>query len=140
MIEGIYDNNQRVVIDDANNAIGVIFAEFMRDYTLLCLVNVKTTFVYDNYTFLSSRGESVVDYILAPLINLSQCVSCKAQTVNDQHDLLRLSLMEIDPNRQTTQLLQQTLNVTLLINVTLCVAHQTIHLPQVQMQCKFYCA
>ena len=52
MIEGIYDNNQRVVIDDANNAIGVIFVEFMRDYTLLCLVNVRITFVYDNYTFL----------------------------------------------------------------------------------------
>ena len=65
---------------------------FLRDLQL-CTVNGGITPEYDNYTFLSSRGKSLVDYIMTPLINLAQCISCKVQTVHDlidQHDLVGL--------------------------------------------------
>ena len=92
VIEGIADIIKRIVIDYVKNPRGYVFVDFLRDLQL-CTVNGGITPEYDYYTFLSSRGKSLVDYILTPLINLAQCISCKVQTVHDlidQHDLVGL--------------------------------------------------
>ena len=49
----------------------------------MCVTNGRITPEYDNFTSISSRGKSVVDYILTPYDCLDKCVKCEVDLPNE---------------------------------------------------------
>ena len=49
----------------------------------LCIVNGRVTLQYDGPTSISSKGKSVVDYILVSQNYLPNCIPCSVSTMND---------------------------------------------------------
>ena len=63
IIHNIDSVAQRVVLDQTKNPRGDVFTDFLKDMQL-CVVNGRVTTQNDNFTFVSTRGRSVVDYIV----------------------------------------------------------------------------
>ena len=65
IINDVDDLPDRKIIDNVKNSHGDVLLEFLRD-TQTCILNGRLTADFDNYTSLSTRGKSVVDYIITP--------------------------------------------------------------------------
>ena len=76
----------------------------------LCVVNGRISPEFDNFTCISTKGKSVVDYFIVPHMNLINCVKCTVHTVKDiidpayhgnvslpDHSLLELVYIPRDP-------------------------------------------
>ncbi len=72
----------RVVLDKTENNHGKALREFLLD-AKCCVVNSRVTPQYDNYTFVSTRGTSVVDYFISPHDCLNQIQSCYVDLCSD---------------------------------------------------------
>ena len=81
-VEGIDDYNPRIVIDKTKNSHGDTFIEFVKDGNL-AVINGRINPENDNYTFVSNRGTSVVDYFLTPYDCLDFCNNFKVDLVSD---------------------------------------------------------
>ena len=57
---------ERLAIDISKNSHGSSFLEFLKE-AKLCVLNGRVTKEFDNFTFSSTRGNSVVDYFIVPL-------------------------------------------------------------------------
>ncbi len=66
----------RKVIDHTENNHGKALKEFLID-AKCCAVNGRVTNELDNYTFVSTRGTSVVDYFITPHDCLNDIVECR---------------------------------------------------------------
>ena len=77
-IENIDDISVRSSRDGVVNNYRRDFIDFIKD-SKLCILNWRITHEYDDYTCVSSRGRSVVDYILSPQLSLKSCKLCKVQ-------------------------------------------------------------
>ena len=81
-IKNIDDISVRSSRDGVVNNYGRDFIDFIKD-TKLCILNGRITPEYDDFTCVSSRGRSVVDYILSPQLSLKSCKLCKVQPVKE---------------------------------------------------------
>ena len=68
--------------DKSKNAHGEVFLNFLRDNRAVIL-NGRITPECNNYTFVSTRGNSVPDYMFCPLDHLRQCSQSKIMLVSD---------------------------------------------------------
>jgi hypothetical protein len=71
-IPDIDDVPPRTVLDKATNEHGDALCEFLIDCKM-CIVNGCITLALDNWTYVSTKGKSVVDYMIIPSDTLSQC-------------------------------------------------------------------
>ena len=78
IINDVDDLPDRKIIDNVKNSNGDVLLEFLRD-TPTCILNVRLTADFDNYTSLST----VVDYIITPHDCFTCCKSLKVDLVND---------------------------------------------------------
>ena len=69
-------------LDNKKNSHGDCFLTFLRDNRALIL-NGRVTPQYNNFTFISTRGSSVPDYIFCPVDNLHCCVSMRTLLIQD---------------------------------------------------------
>ena len=88
IIEGLDDLDlpDRKVLNATKNAL----LEFMRDMKL-CILNGRLDPNRDNFTFHSTRGQSVVDYFLVPHDCISHCRHMNVQLTNTMIDNYNLS-------------------------------------------------
>ena len=63
-IEGVDNLPERNVVDYQHNSYGTIFCDFLIDVNC-CILNGRNM-VHNDYTFVSTRGCSVVDYCITP--------------------------------------------------------------------------
>ena len=84
-IETIDEIPVRSVIDFDKNYYGDRLIEFLKD-SKFCMLNGPLTSDLNNFTFVSTRGLSVVDYILVPHVTLKSCkyfrVDCMSDILN----------------------------------------------------------
>ena len=74
VIHNIDNVAQRVVLDEIKNPRGDVFTDFLKDMQL-CVINGRVTPQNDNFTFVSTHGRSVVDYIVTHHDCLEYCIS-----------------------------------------------------------------
>ena len=81
-IPGVDDISSRTVIDSHKNNHGNTLIDFLKDIKM-CLINGRITPNFDDFTCISSKGRSVVDYF----ITFHECLkfgkSLVVSTVND---------------------------------------------------------
>ena len=68
--------------DKVKNAHGDLFLTFLKDNRAVIL-NGRITPYLNNYTFVSTRGLSVPDYIFCPLDHMTYCKKMETILVND---------------------------------------------------------
>ena len=90
IINDVDDLPDRKIIDNVKNSHGDVLLEFLRD-TQNCILNGRLTADFDNYTSLSTRGKSVVDYIITPYDCFTCCKSLKVDLLNDIIDSYKLT-------------------------------------------------
>ncbi len=73
LIETYVEDNirERIIIDKVRNSQGIAFFDFLSDIRF-CVLNGR--FENDNFTCISERGSSVVDYVAVPYNSLDSCV------------------------------------------------------------------
>ena len=69
-------------MDATTNNHGKALSEFLLD-AKCCLVNGRVTPEYDNFTFISTRGRSIVDYFFTPHECLQQIECFQVDTCSD---------------------------------------------------------
>ena len=74
--------SDRISIDITRSGHCDMFLEFLKD-SKLCVINGRVTPERDNYTCVSGRGKSVVDYIITPHDCLGECSECEVELTND---------------------------------------------------------
>ena len=94
--------SNRVNIDDTKSGHYEEMIDFLLD-SKFCVVNGRVTKEYDNYTCVSSRGSSVVDYMLVPHSTLEKCDSFKVHLVKDLIDP-RINTVESLPGHSVLEL------------------------------------
>jgi len=78
-VEGIDDLPDRLVIDFGHNTYGRLLCDFLING---CILNGRS-YTQNNFTFISSRGSSVVDYCLVQYEQLHYFTNFKVNTAND---------------------------------------------------------
>ena len=77
------DNLQpRVILDNTENNHGKALREFLLD-SKCCILKSRVTPQHDNFTFVSTRGISVVDYVITPHDCLKQVSKCNVDLCSD---------------------------------------------------------
>ena len=66
----------RINIDDVKKSHGDAFIDFLRESSY-CVLNGRCNQTADNFTFITNRGKSVVDYIFIPQHNLNNIIDFK---------------------------------------------------------------
>ncbi|CAC5412866.1 unnamed protein product [Mytilus coruscus] len=79
-IKGVYDVQIRDVIDDVLNRNGEMLIEFLVDCNL-CMLNGRIG--KQNYTNISWKGKSVVDYILTPHNQINDIIDFQVHTMSN---------------------------------------------------------
>jgi hypothetical protein len=92
VIEGIDNLLPRKPFDLTKNTSGETFIDFVKDIKF-CIVNGRVSPENDNFTFISSRGTSVVDYIITPIECINTCNSMYVLAINDLIDEFNLYTM-----------------------------------------------
>ena len=72
----------RVPLDTVRNSFGDALIEFLKD-AKMCVLNGRGDPKLDNYTFISPRGKSVVDYMVTPYSQLTSVSNFHVQSVSE---------------------------------------------------------
>ena len=75
-------SQNRHPVDTVRNKYGDYLIEFLRD-SGMCVMNSRVNPENDNYTCISRRGRSVVDYMIIPRASLDNASKCSVKTVSD---------------------------------------------------------
>ena len=98
MIEGVDDVPLRDVLDDVLNNYGDIFHAHLTDCNM-CILNGRCGDVKDNqYTHISKKGKSVVDYVWVPYEQLHYWESFQVLTVSDIIDTYNMHIPASQPD------------------------------------------
>ena len=89
----------RNVIDDIRNTQGGEFVEFLQEMNM-CVLNGR--FVDDNFTCISTKGRSVVDYICVMNDQFTMFKSFRVFTVSEMIDKYALTPLVSDRSRPLT--------------------------------------
>ena len=79
-IEGVDNVQKRHVIDDVSNRNGDLPIEFLVDCNM-CMLNGRTG--SHDFTNISSKGKSVVDYVLTPYEQICDVVDFRVHAMSD---------------------------------------------------------
>ena len=85
IIETVDNIPPRKPLDTGKNAHGEALLDFLKDSNT-CVLNGRLNPENDNYTYFTSRGSSVVDYVIVPHVSLSDCVHFEVLPVTDITD------------------------------------------------------
>ncbi len=85
-VPSVDDICERKVLDKSKNKHGQEMLDFLIE-SKFCVCNGRVTPEYDDYTFIHTRGKSVIDYICVPIDCLTQCCEFKVQTARDMVNL-----------------------------------------------------
>ncbi|VDH96384.1 Hypothetical predicted protein [Mytilus galloprovincialis] len=80
-IPGVDDIIERDVIDYVSNAYGEILCDFLINSNC-CILNGRNT-KRNNYTYVSTRGSSVVDYCIVPYENVCRFTDFEVSTMSE---------------------------------------------------------
>ena len=80
---------KRKNINQSNNNHGDLLIEFLKD-AKMCLLNGRLSPHMDNFTCISNKGRSVVDYLCTPYECLRFCDMCKVTTPSEAIDKFNL--------------------------------------------------
>ena len=83
------DIHQRIPIDNVCNQFGDNLIEFLSDSNS-CVLNGRFDSGKDNYTYVSARGRSVVDYVIVPASHLQYVSVFSVMTVTEAIDAYEL--------------------------------------------------
>ena len=72
----------RTNVDDVKNSHGDSFITFLKD-TRSVILNGRVTPEFNNFTFVTSRGASVPDYMICPIENLNNCDEFRVLLMRD---------------------------------------------------------
>lgn len=72
----------RACLDETSNKYGGHLIEFLEDISA-CVLNGRLNAVDNNYTYVTTRGKSVVDYIICPLSQLSSVLNFEVKLMSD---------------------------------------------------------
>jgi hypothetical protein len=99
-IPGVDDNiGDRKNLDKSKNKHGQEMIDFLIE-SKMCVCNGRVTPEYDNYTFIHTRGKSVIDYMCVPNDCLDKCLEFKVNTARDMVNLYcNIEDEEIDLSR-----------------------------------------
>ena len=86
----------RKVLDETKNSQGEEFIEFLQEMSI-CVLNGR--FQNDNYTCISRKGKSVVDYLCVPHDHLHMCKGFAVHTMSDTIDQFDLAELISDLSR-----------------------------------------
>ena len=81
-VDGLDNIKERNVLDETVNTHGRTFIDFLND-AKMCVLNGRGNPVYENYTFISTLGRSVVDYFFVPHDNVKYCQNFKVIPISD---------------------------------------------------------
>ena len=81
-IEDIDVAENRQVLEKVKGGHYECVIEFLKD-SKLCILNGRVTPTDDNYTCISEKGKSVVDYIVTPYENVINCDTCCVELTSD---------------------------------------------------------
>ena len=77
------DNVQpRSILDHSRNKHGQELINFLLESNM-CVCNGRITPQFDNYTYVHTRGKSIIDYIIVPVDAVKQCIKFEVKTVRD---------------------------------------------------------
>ena len=89
-IERIVECSPRQILDKNVNKHGESFLEFLKNANSI-VVNGRITPEYNDYTSVTVKGKSVVDYIAVPIDSIEYCKKFKVLQTTDLIDKLNLS-------------------------------------------------
>ena len=92
VIEGVDNIPLRRNLDDTLQGHGEELLNFIKD-NRLCMLNGRFMSEYDNFTYISDKGKSVVDYIITPQDCFVKCVNFEVLTMNEL--LQKFNLMDM---------------------------------------------
>ena len=72
----------RKILDRSKNKHGQEMLSFLSE-AAMCVCNGRVTPEFDNYTFIHTRGKSVIDYVAVPFDFIKQCIEFKVNTARD---------------------------------------------------------
>ena len=70
------------LLDTAKNKHGYELLNFLVE-TNTCVCNGRVTPQLNNYTYIHTRGKSVIDYIIIPVDAIKQCIEFQVKNVRD---------------------------------------------------------
>ena len=73
--------SNRNAIDFTINKHGEAFLDYLKESRMV-ITNGRINGI-DNFTSISTKGKSVVDYVAVPIDNLDQCIACNVRPVSD---------------------------------------------------------
>ena len=88
-IEDVDELPPRIVLDKVVNNHGELFIDFLRDIKM-CVLNGRFQSTKDDFTCISTRGKSVVDYFAVPHECLRFCKDIFVNSVHSEIDRLKL--------------------------------------------------
>ncbi len=91
-VEGIDIVPKRTLSDNIVHGHGELLIDFMQD-AKLCILNGRISPEIDNYTCISPRGASVVDYIITPHDVYYKCPTLNIYIMTELMDKCNLSLL-----------------------------------------------
>ena len=80
------DIGERIILDKTKNRHGQEMFDFLTE-SKMCVCNGRVTPEHNSYTFVHTRGRSVIDYVCVPIDCLNQFLQFK---VNAARDMLNL--------------------------------------------------
>jgi hypothetical protein len=81
-VMGVDDIPVRMAIDHVSNQHGNALLEFLQE-SKMCVLNGRVQPENDNFTCVSARGSSVVDYVIVPHRSLKYCTQFHVRLAND---------------------------------------------------------
>ncbi|VDI50696.1 Hypothetical predicted protein [Mytilus galloprovincialis] len=99
-IEGVDEIPSRETIDQGSNANGDLLIDFLVDCNI-CMINGRKG--KQDFTCISKRGKSVVDYIFTTHENLNSCIDFNVKTMSDITDSLDLQECSQIPDHSVLQ-------------------------------------
>ena len=91
---GIDDVKERVILDDVKAShYGEALVDFLKDVKM-CTLNGRFSSANDNFTCISPRGKSVVDFVLVPHDTLQSCIDFRVDSVTDIMETYGLMSLE----------------------------------------------
>ena len=81
-IQGVDAIPKRILLDEGKNKHGASFVDFLIE-SKMCIINGRLNAAMDDFTSLSKKGKSVVDYFFCPHENLSDVINFEVKRISN---------------------------------------------------------
>ena len=94
---GVEIVQERKVVDLVKNYSGELLMELMQDHNM-CMLNGRGNDNSNNFTCISGRGKSVVDYCITPIDNMNDLKNFEIVTMNDFCEISNSDILTRKPD------------------------------------------